>query len=149
MRRVAQQRHRRERKASGWLGLASASLLALAAACAPAQSPAPSAAAGFPRQLQALGTEPFWSLAIEGDRVLYTTIEDQTGVRARVRRDEADGRLTLSGSLAGEALAVTIIPQGCSDGMSDRLYPYAASLRIGTRDLQGCARIPGTPEPPA
>jgi uncharacterized membrane protein len=126
--------------------LAAAGLLVVAA-CTPQAAPSASAAAtAFPARLRALGTEPFWSIAIDGGTIVYTTPDKPKSKAVRVRREEAAGILKLSGRLAGEAISITITPESCSDGMSDIVYPYAAKVRLGGQALQGCARLPGAPE---
>jgi uncharacterized membrane protein len=39
----------------------------------------------------------------------------------------------------GTTLKVTLIATECSDGMSDRTYPLTALVKVGDRDLTGCA----------
>ena len=39
----------------------------------------------------------------------------------------------------GTALSVILIATECSDGMSDRTYPLTAMVKVGDRDLTGCA----------
>jgi uncharacterized membrane protein len=37
------------------------------------------------------------------------------------------------------ALDVRIWPEACSDGMSDRTYPYRAIVRVAVTTYRGCA----------
>ncbi len=93
------------------------------------------------------GTEPFWSAEIEGGTMRYMTIEDQEGVTFPVERFAGNnglsfsGRMTdrTSGSKGGATVDVAVTPGDCSDGMSDRTFPYVAPLVVGGETLQGCA----------
>jgi uncharacterized membrane protein len=38
------------------------------------------------------------------------------------------------------SIRVSIDPGDCSDGMSDRVYPYAVEVVLGEEVLKGCAR---------
>jgi uncharacterized membrane protein len=120
-----------------------AGLLALlSAACAPADdapesTPSPGA---FPAKFTGLGTEPFWSIAVDGTSLVSSSLNDPAERRATVTRVERGGVLLLAGSLDGKPLAVTVRQQPCSDGMSDRRYPYALEVKIGEQTLTGCAR---------
>ena len=103
-------------------------------------SPVPPAPAAFifPDQLQVLGTEPFWSLSIDGVQAIYSTPES-AGEPVRLVRTEAGGLLNLTGTVGGEVLAAQIVPRECSDGMSDRRYSFAATITLGDRTMNGCA----------
>lgn len=94
----------------------------------------------FPVQLQALGTEPFWSIMLDGNDLTYLTPENQAGSHAPVSRSEQSGVLTVSGTLEGKALQLVLKPEQCSDGMSDTIYPFSAALGLGDARFAGCAR---------
>ena len=123
-----------------------AALALLAAACAP--TPRPDAGT-FPQALSGLGTEPFWGVRIEGTTVSYTNPQTPTPHSTTVTRREASGRLELAGTLDGRSLRITVAPQACSDGMSDRTYPFTLTLALGEQMLEGCAYPTGMPLPPA
>lgn len=86
-----------------------------------------------------VGTEPFWGGTISSGELNYTTLENQTGQKIAVRRFAGNNGLGFSGSLDGEALDLAITPGDCSDGMSDRRFPFVATLRIGDEQRDGCA----------
>ena len=78
-------------------------------ACAPQPQPvdneetaAPSVADDVPASLLVVGTEPFWSVRIDGDELAYTTPETMDAPRKLqgVRRIDADG-LHVSGQDGG------------------------------------------------
>ncbi|HZG09442.1 MAG TPA: hypothetical protein VEZ70_10740 [Allosphingosinicella sp.] len=91
--------------------------------------------------LRAVGTEPFWTARIDGRCVTYSHPEDQKGTRVWTRYTAgAGGGGTWSGMLAGQPFELVLSPRpGCSDGMSDRRYPLAASLRVAGERRSGCA----------
>jgi Predicted membrane protein len=86
-----------------------------------------------------IGTEPFWGGSIAKDKLTYTTPENPKGNVIQVSRFAGRGGLSYSGELNGSALTLAVTPGTCSDGMSDRAYPFAATLRIGEKLRQGCA----------
>jgi uncharacterized membrane protein len=120
-----------------------AGLLALlSTSCAPAgdapeSTPSPTA---FPAKFTGLGTEPFWSIVVDGTTLVWSSMNDPVERRATVSRLERGGILRLAGSLDGKPMSATLWQQQCSDGMSDRRYPYALEVKIGQQKLSGCAR---------
>lgn len=85
------------------------------------------------------GTEPFWGGEVAGGSLRYTTPEDIGGTLIPVERFAGNNGLSFSGSLGGAALDLAITPGECSDGMSDRAYPFVASLQLGEESRSGCA----------
>lgn len=86
-----------------------------------------------------LGTEPFWGGKVGGGQLTYSTPENQAGETVPARRFAGNNGLGFSGTLAEGPFDLTIAPGECSDGMSDRTFPYTATLRIGDRQQNGCA----------
>ena len=89
--------------------------------------------------ITALGNEPFWNAKIDGDTLTYSTPENIDGTAIAISRFAGNGGLGLSGTLSGEALLLAITPGECSDTMSDRTYPFTATLTIGDNQRNGCA----------
>jgi len=128
---------------------AALAVLALAA-CSPADDPSPPSAPSEPaavlggvdlgRPVRALGTEPFWSVELTGTEMVYTS-PDPPEQRARQPEPVVQGTTaTYEGeTAAGSAMRVTLIATECSDGMSDRIYPLTAIVKLGDLDLTGCA----------
>lgn len=89
------------------------------------------------------GTEPFWSGEANGERLIYRTPENQQGETVPVLRFAGRGGLSFSGMLKAGAMTLAVSPGDCSDGMSDRRYPFAATMVIalptGSETRQGCA----------
>lgn len=110
-------------------------LFALAALAAPANA-AP---------YRAVGTEPFWSLTIDG-RITY---DPATG-RTISARTPAPQRTATGISYRTPFIAVDIVRKRCSDGMSDKLYPDTVLVRVGLRKFNGCGGggIEAGPRPP-
>jgi len=125
--------------------------LALTAACHPprgegqggvpgdADSSRPFDAIAAEDTVRLVGTEPFWGGEARGGTFTYTTPARPDGVKIAVERFAGRNGLGLSGTLDGQAVDLTITPGTCSDGMSDRRFPFTATLRIGGELRQGCA----------
>ncbi len=97
-----------------------------------------------PYEFWCIGTEPFWGLVIsesEGKIALKQIAEGQGKVFPWTQpKQEGDVVLYESTDPAtGEKIAVMLRKEPCSDGMSERMYPYSAKLKYGGQMLQGCA----------
>lgn len=95
---------------------------------------------GIPEQdiLTLSGTEPFWNIEINGDTATYSTPDNNEGTAIAVTRFAGNNGLGYSGQLDGEALQITVTPGACSDAMSDRDYPFTATVSLGETMLFGC-----------
>ena len=115
----------------------------LLTACSSGEPPAGDPA--LASDLRVLGTEPFWAIDIS-----KTTNSATYG-----RAGEADVALsypTESKGPAGAAVLTSTSQQGdvvitlrqndCSDGMSDRTYPWEAEVAFRGEMLKGCAATP-------
>lgn len=98
--------------------------------------------------LNCSGTEPFWTVKITAQQATLTTpdggevplgtasVRHAFGVKPdqirvyEIRRPNGESA----------TLVVTRNPQTCSDGMSDRRYPYDVVFIDRERVLQGCCR---------
>lgn len=91
--------------------------------------------------LRVVGTEPFWAARIEGRCVTYSHPEDQKGTRVWTRYTPGPGGGgTWVGELGGRRFELTARAQpGCSDGMSDKIYPIAVELAVQGERRAGCA----------
>lgn len=95
--------------------------------------------------ISALGNEPFWGLTIEPDGeggghvANYSSPDNIDGTRFAVTRFAGNNGLGFSGEMEQGHVSLAITPGDCSDTMSDRAYPYAATLSIGEQTLFGCA----------
>ena len=84
------------------------------------------------------GTEPFWGGQVAGRTLTYTTPENQSGEAIEVERFVGRGGISFSGLLAGKDFDMTVTPLECSDGMSDRTYPFTVTVKIGEETRNGC-----------
>jgi len=84
------------------------------------------------------GTEPFWGVKIENDVATYLTPDNPSGIVFEVSRFAGNNGLGFSGKLDGAEVTITVTPGECSDGMSDRAYPFTATVKLGEVNLAGC-----------
>ena len=90
--------------------------------------------------LRAIGTEPFWGARIEGRCVTYSTPEDQAGTRVWTTFNPGPDGGIWSGALGGRQFELRTRPApppGCSDGMSDNLYPHVGDAAGARRNADG------------
>ena len=85
------------------------------------------------------GTEPFWGGQVAGGSLTYTTPEDQAGAKIPVSRFAGRNGVSFSGDFGGQPFVLAISPGRCSDGMSDRSYPFAVTLQVKGEQRAGCA----------
>lgn len=88
--------------------------------------------------LHVTGTEPFWAGEVTGGTFLYKTPDDQDGATITVDRFAGRNGLSFSGTLNDQKLVMAVTPGQCSDGMSDRTYPFTVTLRLGDETRSGC-----------
>ncbi len=88
--------------------------------------------------LHVLGTEPFWSGEARGGTLSYSTPATPAGTEIKVNRFAGRNGLGLSGTLGDKTLDMTVTPGACSDGMSDRTFPFIVTLKLGEEVRQGC-----------
>ena len=90
--------------------------------------------------VRALGTEPFWSLELNGTDMIYTSPEPGE-LRAPQPAAVVQGTVAMFEAATGDGqpMKVTLTATECSDGMSDRTYPLTAIVELGERTLTGCA----------
>jgi uncharacterized membrane protein len=96
--------------------------------------------------LRVVGTEPFWGGTIADGQLTWTTPENIEGTSLPVERFAGRGGVSFSGQLGGQQIDIAITPGDCSDGMSDRTYPFNATVQLGGDILTGCAWREGVDE---
>ena len=84
------------------------------------------------------GTEPFWGGSVTGTALTYTTPDKPAGTAIPVHRFAGNNGLAFSGTLDGAAFDMAVSEGQCSDGMSERSYPFTVSLQIGAEKRSGC-----------
>ena len=109
---------------------ACAVLLAGCATVGPAPPPGPA-------QYRALGTEPFWSLELNGREMVFT---EANAPGVRIVEPLPKVIHGFAGDIyQGKRIGLNIVRgAGCSDGMSDRRYPDRVQLRVDARSFEGC-----------
>ena len=88
--------------------------------------------------LRFTGTEPFWGGEVTRGTLRYSTPENQDGTEIAVERFAGRGGISFSGDLDGAPFEMMVTPLECSDGMSDRTYPFTVTLEIGEETRNGC-----------
>lgn len=100
----------------------------------------------LPRKLVCFGTEPFWSLALDGATATFQPMGEQPE-KSRLARTQ-----TSRNSIATTAIgfgpgarerAIVTLTRTCSDGMSDTIHDRDVTvLRRDGSVLTGCCRAP-------
>jgi uncharacterized membrane protein len=87
-----------------------------------------------------IGNEPFWSLEIDSTGMVFRTPEDSSGNRFPPSQPVMVGD-TLRWNSVNQVSEVEamVVPQPCSDTMSDRKWTHKAIVTIDRRRLEGCA----------
>ncbi|GBE92423.1 COG3650 family protein [Nostoc cycadae] len=91
----------------------------------------------------ALGTEPFWNVTVSKNGIVYSSPEVKKQTFPYVKPLAAAGRpadLVRVYKLRGNNMLILEKVSACSDGMSDKQYPYSAVLILGNKVLEGCAQ---------
>lgn len=94
---------------------------------------------GADETLRFTGTEPFWGGSAAGTTLTYTTPDKPEGEAIPVQRFAGNNGLGFTGTLDGRGFDMAVTDAPCSDGMSDRTYPFTVTLQIGTETRNGCA----------
>ena len=85
------------------------------------------------------GTEPFWGGSLTQREVRYMVPEDQFGDVIAVTPDYAADREIYGGSYGGRAFVLTLTRGPCSNGMSDHVFAFTATLEVRGETRRGCA----------
>jgi uncharacterized membrane protein len=90
--------------------------------------------------LRAFGTEPFWAIDIAPGQLRYSNPDLQDGKPFAASSSPEGKGVRYSGTLDGKAISLLIKPGNCSDGMSDTVHKWQATLTIDGKTERGCAR---------
>ena len=105
-------------------------------------TPSASATAVPDKRFQALGTEPFWSVEVmPKGRLKYSTPDMLNGVVVSSVEKRQGERVQYIARFNGKPFTLDIVPDTCSDGMSDTVYPYKVTFVHSGRTDHGCARL--------
>ena len=111
-------------------------------AAPPAATPAPApkpAAAWSKSGYRLVGTEPFWGGTVKGARILYMTPENQAGEPVAATAAYGASLEAYRGTLEGKPFVLTLTAGPCSDGMSDKVHAFTATLQVRGETRNGCA----------
>lgn len=95
-------------------------------------------AIGEDETLRFSGTEPFWGGSVTGSTLTWTTPEKPEGTTIHVDRFSGNNGLGFSGTLEASTFNMAVTHAPCSDGMSDRTYPFTVTLEIAQATRSGC-----------
>jgi uncharacterized membrane protein len=84
------------------------------------------------------GTEPFWGGTLTGATLVWQTPEESAGQTLTVKRFAGRNGLGVSGTLTDAPFDMAVSQAACSDGMSDRSYPFTVTVKRGSETLRGC-----------
>lgn len=90
---------------------------------------------------RAVGTEPFWSVNIDGGRIAYSTPDGNFTDTLLSARETGDGRIYRS-----RRITLQTSLEECSDGMSDRRYRDTVRATVDGNRLEGCGGPALAPE---
>ncbi|MCY7281737.1 MAG: META domain-containing protein [Sphingomonas bacterium] len=100
----------------------------------PAPNPGPTPSAGEQGNYRAIGTEPFWDLAI-GRNLVFT----DRGNNVEVVQPTPPAQTGIAGdTYTTRRIRLNIVHARCSDGMSDRTYPDTVQVTVDGRLYRGC-----------
>lgn len=94
---------------------------------------------GADETVEFTGTEPFWSGAARGGELTYRTPEEPDGTSIAAERFAGRGGVSWTGTWQGQPFRLAITEGACSDRMSDRTYPFTATLEVLGELREGCA----------
>ncbi len=99
---------------------------------------------------RAAGNEPFWSAVVSAGELRVTRLgeEDLAWPEFREERVSAGLRFGTGEGPDGVRVSMEITAAPCRDTMSGAYFAYEARLRLGNRQLAGCALAGGEPAPP-
>ena len=120
--------------------LLSALLVAASAAFDPVMAHAQGTPAiiGQSETLHITGTEPFWGGQVRAGRLTLETPESEKGETFRVRRSVRPRVITFNGTMSRGPFEMVVTRKLCSDGMSDRDFPYEVTISMARDTLHGC-----------
>lgn len=89
------------------------------------------------------GTEPFWLIEVYPDSIVYERAGGKKILYpASKAQAKGDSTFYITQTIVyGDTsnLTIKIAPDSCSDGMSDQVYPFSATIFRDGEVLRGCA----------
>lgn len=92
--------------------------------------------------VMARGNEPFWSVEVRDDQMIWRQPEAPTEISfGEPQTVNAEGAVRYAVSVAQHELELMVHAQPCNDSMSDEYFAYTAKAVLDGRELSGCARV--------
>lgn len=88
---------------------------------------------------RAFGTEPFWSVRVIGNHLVFSTPENPDGVNLTAKHSMPGGVDHFDSMDGSNSFDLDIHPEQCNDGMSDKQYELTSRFRYGAINYVGCA----------
>jgi uncharacterized membrane protein len=88
--------------------------------------------------LRFTGTEPFWGGEVSRAGLRFSELDNQQGRTIPVTFFRGRGGASWSGEMDGQPFTLLASEGECSDGMSDRKYPFSVTVERGDQLLSGC-----------
>jgi heat shock protein HslJ len=110
--------------------------LALLAACYGPPPPPPPITPNPPGGVyRAAGTEPFWSLTVDEEQMVFT----DPNSNAQVSQPTPSAIVGVAGEIyQTPRINLNIVHAPCNNGMSDRTYPDKVQVTVDGRPFKGC-----------
>lgn len=88
------------------------------------------------------GTEPFWGLEISEKKIVLNLLEDSIIVKTPIPHT-INGVQNFTAEENGQKLMLNIRKGDCSDGMSDKIYPYTLKVSYQKNRAQQASILNG------
>ncbi len=90
----------------------------------------------------ARGNEPFWSVEVSDDHMIWRQPEAPTEIKfLEPQTLNAEGAVRYTVSTPEHNLELMVHAQPCRDSMSGEYFAYTAKALLDGRELSGCARV--------
>jgi uncharacterized membrane protein len=90
----------------------------------------------------ARGSEPFWSVQVRDDGMLWKQPDDPKEIALGApQTQDSEGAVRYHASGAGHELELLIDARACRDPMSGEFFAYSAKAVLDAKEFSGCARV--------
>ncbi|MBI9072215.1 MAG: hypothetical protein JEY94_11490 [Melioribacteraceae bacterium] len=93
-----------------------------------------------------LGNEPFWSLEIKQNSMMFSEAGYDTIICGKVFNADLKGDSIVYTASGDVNLSAVIIKADCSDTMSDNKYEYKSVVKVNGKKYNGCAKERSLPK---
>lgn len=92
--------------------------------------------------VMARGNEPFWSVEVRDDQMIWRQPEAPTEIKfGEPQTINAEGAVRYAVNIAQHELELMVHAQPCQDSMSGEYFAYTAKALLDGREFSGCARV--------